>query len=136
MITRETDYSMRLVLALVGRQSLGQTTVSLAEVANEMDIPYRFLRKLVKRLVEGGILESKRGKNGGVAVAGDPSRITLFDVVKATGPRGVEMSPCVSRPQLCKRSSLCQLMREFQSIQGKVDSHLKSVRIADLVAKK
>lgn len=132
MITRETDYSMRLVLALAGRHRRGQTTVSSADVATEMDIPYRFLRKLVKRLVSEGILESRRGKKGGVALVGDPSKITLFDLVKATGPRGVEMSPCVSHPETCSRSGLCRLMREFQSIQDKVERHLKSVTFTDL----
>ncbi|MEI8139570.1 MAG: Rrf2 family transcriptional regulator [bacterium] len=55
MITRETDYSMRLVLALAERHKKGILSASSAEIAAEMDIPYRFLRKLVKRLVVGGI---------------------------------------------------------------------------------
>ncbi|MEI8122935.1 MAG: Rrf2 family transcriptional regulator [bacterium] len=132
MITRETDYSMRMVLSLAGHYKRGEKTVSSADVAGEMDIPYRFLRKLVKRLVDGGLIESRRGKNGGVGLARDPSLITLFDVVQATGPRGVEMSPCISEPKSCKRSPLCQLLREFQVIQGRVDSHLKRVRISDM----
>ena len=132
MITRETDYSMRMVLALAQRHQAGVTTVSSADVAAEMDIPYRFLRKLVRRLVSGGLLESRRGKNGGVGLARDPSLISLYDIVSATGPRGVEMSSCVADPQSCRRSSLCRLFREFQTIQKGVDQHLKQVRITDL----
>jgi Rrf2 family protein len=136
MITRETDYSMRMVLALAGHHKKGVKTVSSADVASEMDIPYRFLRKLVKRLVTGGVIESRRGKNGGVALARDPSTITLYDIVQATGPKGVELSLCVSKPQSCKRSNLCELLHEFQVIQNGVDSHLKSVRVSDLCDKK
>jgi len=132
MITRETDYSMRMVLSLASHFNKGHKNVSSADVASEMDIPYRFLRKLVKRLVAGGLIESRRGKNGGVSLAKDPSMITLFDIVKATGPRGVEMSPCISEPKTCKRSTLCQLLHEFKVIQGGVDNHLKRVRISDL----
>lgn len=132
MITRETDYSMRLVLALAKRHQAGITTASSADVADEMDIPYRFLRKLVGRLVQGGLVESRRGKKGGVGLARDPGLISLYDIVSATGPRGVEMSPCVADPQSCRRSNLCGLFREFQTIQKGVDRHLKQVRIADL----
>lgn len=134
MITRETDYSMRMVLALAGHHKRGVATVSSADVASEMDIPYRFLRKLVKRMVMGGLVESRRGKKGGIALARDPELITLFDIVQATGPRGVEMSPCIADPQSCKRSALCQLLREFQVIQSGVDKHLKSVRLSALCA--
>lgn len=132
MITRETDYSMRMVLALAQRHQAGEATVSSADVAEEMDIPYRFLRKLVRRLVLGGLLESRRGKKGGVGLARDPGLISLYDVVSATGPRGVEMSPCVADPGSCQRSGLCRLFREFQTIQKGVDQHLKRVRIKDL----
>ena len=98
-----------------------------------MDIPYRFLRKLVKRLVVGGLIESRRGKGGGVALAQDPKTISLYDIVKVTGPRGVELSLCTSDPKFCNRSALCLMQREFSSIQVEVDKRLKKVLIADLV---
>jgi len=133
MITRETDYSMRLVLALAHRQKKGILSASSAEVAKEMDIPYRFLRKLVKRLVEGGLIESRRGKGGGVALAKGPQAISLFDIVKLTGPRGVELSLCTTDPKSCNRSALCTMQREFSNIQVEVDKRLKRVSIADLI---
>jgi Rrf2 family protein len=136
MITRETDYSMRLMLALAERHSKGIDSVSSAAVAEEMDIPYRFLRKLVKRLVSGGLIESRRGKGGGVFLARKPGDISLFDVLKATGPLGAELSYCVSDPETCQRSTLCRLHHEFKGIQGEVDKRLKAVSVADLVRKK
>lgn len=133
MITRETDYSMRLVLALADRHKKGISSVSSAEVAAEMDIPYRFLRKLVKRLVVGGLIESRRGKGGGVALAQDPHDISLYDIMKIMGPRGVELSLCTSDPKSCTRSALCKMQHEFSGIQAEVDKRLKRLRMSDLV---
>lgn len=133
MITRETDYSIRLVLAMAIRQRKGVMSVSSAEVAKDMDIPYRFLRKLVVQLVNGGLIETRRGKGGGMALARSPESISLYDVVAITGPRGVEFSPCVSDPKTCDRSVLCRIHREFTVIQHDVDKRLKSVQIADMV---
>lgn len=133
MITRETDYSMRMILALSDRYKRGILSASSADVAAEMDIPYRFLRKLVKRLVTGGLVESKRGKGGGIALARKPETITLFDIMKATGPKGIELSPCVAAPKTCSRSGLCRIHGEFKIIQTEVDRRLKKVRFSDLV---
>ncbi len=133
MITRETDYSMRLVVALADRHRKGILSASSAEVAAEMDIPYRFLRKLVKRLVVGGVIESKRGKGGGVALAKNPQAISLYDIMKVMGPRGVEISLCTSDPKSCSRAALCKMQREFSSIQAEVDKRLKRLRFSDLV---
>lgn len=124
---------MRLVLALADRHKKGVLSVSSAEVAAEMDIPYRFLRKLVKRLVVGGLIESRRGKGGGVALAQDPENISFYDILKVMGPKGAELSLCTSDPKSCNRSALCAMQREFSSIQVEVDKRLKKVHIADLI---
>lgn len=133
MITRETDYAIRLLLAMAIRHRKDGASVSSAEVAKEMDIPYRFLRKLVIRLAASGLIETRRGKGGGMVLARSPESISLHDVVRITGPRGAELSPCVSDPKSCERSTLCRIHREFSAIQSDVDKRLKSVRIADLV---
>ncbi|MEI6169318.1 MAG: Rrf2 family transcriptional regulator [bacterium] len=135
MITRETDYSMRLIIALADRQKKGIVSASSSEVAKEMDIPYRFLRKLVKRLVVGGLIESRRGKGGGVALAQEARSISLYDILTVTGPRGVELSLCSSDPKSCNRSALCTMQREFSSIQDEVDRRLKNIHISDLIQK-
>jgi len=133
MITREADYSMRLVVALAERKKRGILSVSSFEVAKELEIPYRFLRKLVKRLVGGGIIESRRGKGGGVALAKPDKNISLYDILQVMGPRGVELNICSSDPTSCARSPLCRMQREFSNIQMEVDLRLKNVFIADLV---
>jgi Rrf2 family protein len=133
MITRETDYSMRLVIALADRQRKGIVSASSSDVAEEMDIPYRFLRKLVKRLVGGGLIESRRGKGGGVALAKAAQSISLYDIMKVTGPRGVELSLCSSDAKSCARSSVCRMQQEFSRIQGEVDKRLKEIHVNELV---
>lgn len=132
MITRETDYSLRLMMALAEHQKQGEDSVSSAQVAEEMDIPYRFLRKLAKRLVASRLVESRRGKGGGLALSRKPDKITLFEVVQATGPRGAELSLCVSTPKSCQRSPLCRIHQEFAGIQAEVDKRLRAVTLADL----
>ena len=135
MITRETDYSMRLMVALAERYEKGIALASSADVAKEMDIPYRFLRKLVHRLVVEDLIVSRRGKGGGVALTRKPSDITLLDILTATGPKGIELSPCVADPAGCRRSSICRFHKEFGRIQADIGRRLKAVRLSDLIEK-
>jgi Rrf2 family protein len=132
MITRETDYSLRLISALAARHQKGVLSVSSAEVADEMEIPYRFLRKLVKRLVVGGLIVSRRGKGGGVGLAKAPGDISLYDVLQVMGPKGVEISLCSSNSDACNRGGLCSMRREFSLIQAEVDKRLKQINMASL----
>ena len=65
MITREADYAIRALLLLMDSEGENSiiTTQTLSE---EMDIPYRFLRKILKKLRDSDFIETKKGKTGGI----------------------------------------------------------------------
>ncbi|HOF88108.1 MAG TPA: Rrf2 family transcriptional regulator, partial [Armatimonadota bacterium] len=84
MITRETDYAIRAMLYLA--HHAGDGAISAATVAEAMDIPYRFLRRILSRLVGTNLLVSTRGKQGGLRLARDPEEVSLLDVVEAMDP--------------------------------------------------
>ena len=133
MITREADYAMRVTLHLVRARREGHATASCANVADHMHIPYRFLRKIVKRMVAAGLIRSARGKGGGLRLARDPRRISLLDIIKAVGPAGVQLSQCVLRPGSCGRTGRCRVHTALSAIQETVDQRLAALKLADLV---
>lgn len=134
MITREADYAIRVMMLLAKRQGLGQGGACSQEIADEMDIPYRFLRKLVKRMVSGGLLRSRRGKGGGLALGREAARISLFDVLQVMSPSGTRLSQCEAEGSLCRRAGSCRMHRAIHRIQGNVDRQLRSVSVASLVS--
>ena len=133
MITREADYAMRLAVYLAWAQGRGRGTASCAEVSEAMDVPYRFLRKIVKRMVGTGLILSARGKGGGLRLARAPRGISLLDIVKAMGPAGVTLSRCVAEPGDCPRSARCRVHTALLSIQGTVDKRLGALTLDKLV---
>jgi Rrf2 family transcriptional regulator, iron-sulfur cluster assembly transcription factor len=132
MITREADYALRVALCLTAAQREGQESASCAEVAGRMDVPYRFLRKIVKRMVAAGLIRSARGKGGGLRLAREPHRITLLDVVRAIGPTGVTLNRCLTRPGACSRSGKCRAHAALSRIQQVVDRQLASLTMDNL----
>lgn len=133
MITREADYAMRVLLLLAQRVGEGAGGASSLEIAGEMDIPYRFLRKLVKRMVVGKLVCSRRGKGGGLALARSPERISLFDVLEVMAPTGTYLSLCVAESGSCRRAGTCRVFKEISVIQSSVNRQLKAISLASLV---
>jgi Rrf2 family protein len=130
VITREADYALRVVLALACHAAGAEVASSV--IAKEMGVPYRFLRKLTKRLVAVGILHSRRGRGGGLALARTAAAISVHDVLAVMAPRAEELSPCVANPTLCVRSSLCGIHVLFAEAQVNLEAMLARVNFAEL----
>ena len=103
LITREIDYAVRCVLEIARR---GQT--STAEVAEAAGIPVSILGRIVSAASKAGILETRRGAKGGVALARDPSTITILEVIEAIeGP--IDDGRCVLVGGPCGTADLCSI---------------------------
>jgi Rrf2 family protein len=133
MITREADYAARVMILLARREGQGLGGASSLEIAGEMEIPYRFLRKLVKRMVAGKLLRTRRGKGGGLGLARPAERISLFDILEVMTPTGTRLSLCVAKPEGCRRAGTCRLHRAFGTIQASMDRQMRAVTLASLV---
>lgn len=132
MITRETDYAMRALLRLA-LQDDGRV-LSTTLLAEEMEIPYRFLRRILLKLAGEGFVRSARGKQGGLRLALAPEGISLFDIVRVMDPDTVTLNECLADTDFCARSSRCVVHRELDRIQGVLRRELSGVTLADLVA--
>jgi Rrf2 family iron-sulfur cluster assembly transcriptional regulator len=133
MITREADYAIRVMVLLAQREKTEGGGASSLEIADEMDIPYRFLRKLVTRMVSGRLLCSRRGKGGGLTLAREAEQITLFDVLQVMSPTGTRLSQCLAEGETCRRACTCRMHRAIGGIQAVVDRQLRDVTLASLV---
>jgi Rrf2 family protein len=53
------------------------------ELAGDGEMPERFLLQIMRTLVLGGVVSSKRGHTGGFSIARAPDEITLLEIVEA-----------------------------------------------------
>ncbi len=131
MITRETDYAIRATLYLAKQEDQSKS-VSTAELSEEMSIPYRFLRKIVSKLVAAKLVESRRGKGGGLSLARGPQDISLMQIIRAVDPDAVVLNRCLSDVDRCDRSVYCGIHRELVRMQAQLDSGLEGVTLASM----
>ena len=131
MITRETDYAIRIVLYLA-EEGPDSGPVSARHIAEEMDIPYRFLRLISLKLVQAGILNSRRGKNGGLMLAKPPSELSLLEVMRTVDKKTAVLNRCLIDETTCNRTGHCSVHHTLLDLQDRVDRALDTVTFENL----
>ena len=131
MITREADYAVRAILYLAQHHNDGPA--SSARLAEKMGIPYRFLRKIMRRLVTNGLVLSRRGKHGGVSLARPPHAVSLLDVLNTVDPHGAKLNLCLTDADSCSRKPNCATFTAMSKIQTLIDKHMASVTFDQLI---
>jgi Rrf2 family protein len=131
IVTREIDYALRAVLYLSKHTADGRAVVT-SDLSKAMEIPYRFLRKIINSLCKAGITESHRGKCGGVTLARQQSEISLLDVVNAIDSDAFKVNICVDG-ESCTRSTGCSLCSEMQDLQELIVERLDIRKFSDFV---
>ena len=76
--------AMRAMLLLADAARKGTPLVSSAQLGDCLGTNPSFVRSLLAPLFQAGLIETVRGRNGGVKLAGDPGRITLSQVHRAS----------------------------------------------------
>ena len=133
LITRETDYAIRMVLCLAREHGAGRL-VPVSEIAARMEIPYRFLRGLGSKLASAGLVRSRRGNSGGFELVRTPERISLLDVIRATDASAVTLNACLAATGACPRRRGCTVHPRLARIQQELERSLGGVRFDHLAA--
>mgnify|MGYP001042142950 FL=1 len=80
-LTRQSNYAIRtLIYCAVNEPGLSR----VADIAKAHAISELFLFKLIKPLVENGLIETVRGRRGGIKLGRPAEEITLLDTVRLT----------------------------------------------------
>jgi Rrf2 family protein len=84
-VSAKTDYALRASLELARHGE--RSPVKAESIARAQDIPLRFLENILGELRHAGLVESRRGAEGGYMLARPAAAIALADVVRAVdGP--------------------------------------------------
>ncbi len=104
-VSRKADYAVRSLAYLAGRTDT--SLVLIAEISEAMVVPRAFLSKIMRELVDAGLVESQPGRKGGYKLARPGAEITFRDIIEAVeGP--IHMVPCQENGgDDCMMSSNC-----------------------------
>jgi FeS assembly SUF system regulator len=127
---RLTDYGL-VLMSHFARSPVELRTAR--ELAKECRLPFPTVSKILKVLLERGLLESHRGIRGGYILAQDPQRITVGSIISALeGPLALtECSTDVAG--LCDLESSCPIRDNQRIINQVIRGALERVTLSDLI---
>ena len=88
-ISTKADYALRAMAQLAAHATSTEVTgpVTAPQLADEQDIPLKFLHAVLTELKRARLVRSIRGADGGYELMRPPADITLADVLRAVdGP--------------------------------------------------
>jgi len=130
-VSAKTDYAIRAALELAAAPD--ERPVKGERIATAQAIPLRFLENILMALRHAGLVESRRGAEGGYRLARAAGDITLADVIRAIdGPlAGVSGR----RPETLDFDGVAEPMKDvWIAVRASLRSVLEQVTLADVVA--
>jgi Rrf2 family transcriptional regulator, nitric oxide-sensitive transcriptional repressor len=131
-LTAYTDYTLRTLMHLaVNRDQL----VTIQDIANIHGISKNHLMRVVHHLGISGIVETVRGRNGGLRLNKEPADINIGEVVRST-ETDFFMAECFDREnRACIYTPSCALKGVLRSATAAYLDVLDGVTLAGLIGK-
>ena len=130
LITRETDYALRVLRALVDGEQLTAGEISRNEL-----VPKQFAYKIIKKLSKAGMVSISRGAGGGCRLAADLNKVTLYDLMNAMdADRAV--TACMEPGYVCawrEEHGSCAVHCGLTKVQHALDQELKNHTLRELI---
>jgi Rrf2 family protein len=124
----KVDYACR-VLAQLAKQHGTDGLAHIEELATSEAVPANYLVQILSELRNGGLIVSRRGKQGGYALARAPEKITLLDIIKVIEGELLEITTA-GAGQSGKR-----VTQIWQEIRAALEQKVKGYTLDKMVAK-
>ncbi len=132
-LTAFTDYTLRTLMYLAQHED---RLVTIQEIAELHDISKSHLTKVAHQLGMSNMVETIRGRNGGLKLNLPPEQINIGEVVR-NAESDFDMAECFDRnSNTCSYAGACVLKAVLRRATDAYLSELDAVTLADLITKK
>jgi Rrf2 family transcriptional regulator, cysteine metabolism repressor len=135
-VSTRGEYGLRAMVALA--HGFGSGSMSITAIAKESAVPYAYLEQLIVPLRKAGLVESKRGAQGGYQLTRPPSDIRVGEIYRVMeGP--VAPMECVSEneaDQTCPLIDGCETRPVWMKVRESIADAIDSVTLGDLISQR
>lgn len=130
-LTKYTDLALRAAMRLAVAD--GHELMTTKEVAEAMRVPYTHTAKAIAHLQHLGVVESRRGRGGGLALTERGRRAPVGELVRAL--EGADREPVACEgPTPCPLAAGCRLRHALREAQLAFYASLDRLTVQDLVS--
>ena len=130
-LSQKCQYAVRAVLELSKRH--GQGPVSAGEIAASQAIPQRFLEIILNELKPTGLVDSRRGVQGGYFLTCPPAQISVGQIIRVVeGPLDPVRCTGETDRQCCPLTDKCSLVEVWDRARKAVEAVYDAATFQDL----
>lgn len=130
--SKTTEYAIR-VLSYLDRYS--EKLHSANVLHQKLNLPYKYLTKLMTQLVKKELVLASRGRDGGFSLAKDANEIMLCDILEAVG-EPIETERCILGFEKCDSLNPCALHDKWSQPKTMIENMLTTSTLKSLVLDK
>ena len=116
ILSKTSEYAVRILVYMAANDDNRYSAKFLYE---QLNIPYKYLTKLMTDLTKRGCIESIQGRNGGFRIIKDLKDITLASIVEAV--EGVNnLSGCILGFDECSGENPCAMHKVWAKTRNQL----------------
>ena len=128
-LSNTVQYAIRILnyIAVSGNEKLN----SAKELSEKLDIPYKFLTKIMTSLAKNEFIVSIRGREGGFKLARESSDIVIIDIIEAFTNSNNDNS-CLLGIGMCDKNNKCALHDQWIKPKTMIEKMFKETTLDKL----
>ena len=127
---KSSEYAIRCLVAMAQG---GEDLYSVKRLSDSLEIPYKFLGRLMSRLGTAGIVAAVQGKGGGYRIARPLETIRLADVVEVV--EGLDSyDRCILGFERCDEDNPCPMHEFWSGHKDGILDMMNTVTLAQMAA--
>lgn len=135
MISKKAKYAINALVFIAKHKD--DEPIPVSRIAEEQNIPLKFLESILAELRNARILKSKKGKYGGYSLNGTPAEIHMAKVMRLFDG-AIALLPCVTynyyeRCEECIDELTCGIRQVAMEIRNETVKRLKAATLADII---
>ncbi len=128
-LSKKCTYGIQAMIYLA--LAAGNPYVSIREIADNLQISFHFLTKILQELAKHKLVTTYRGPSGGAQLARDPEEITVEDIIIALDGEDL-FRQCILGFAGCGKNQPCPFHARYAEFRDQLRAMFRSITIAEL----
>lgn len=135
MLSNKAKYGLKAMLYLAARSDA--TPVGILEIAQDQNIPKKFLDAILLELRRSGVVHSRKGRGGGYVLSRPASEISVGRIIRVLdgplAPIGCASKTAYRPCEDCDDVKACQVRRTMQRVRDAIAGILDNTNLAEML---
>jgi len=128
-ISKKSQYGLRAMVYLANDDS---GFSSLRMISEKEKISFSYLEKILTKLEKNGLINSKKGVQGGYLLSRPTNEIKVGEIIRALEDK-IVLVECIDSKGHCSWENSCKTMGLWKKLQTSLEKTIDSITLYDLI---